>query len=110
METADIVVIGGGVMGTSRAFLLPMLPAAQPVHGAVPMRHCVDRARRFGYCARLGGEKPLMLALPVYRAMSCAAVAHARAGPFTVRETTQVTPPKPRLLDRVREAIRARHY
>jgi integrase-like protein len=51
-----------------------------------------------------------MLALPVYRAMSCAAVAHARAGPFTVRETTPVAPPKPRLLDRVREAIRARHY
>jgi integron integrase len=51
-----------------------------------------------------------MLALPLYRTMSCAPVAHARAGPFTVRETTQVTPPKPRLLDRVREAIRARHY
>lgn len=51
-----------------------------------------------------------MLALPVYRAMPCAAVIHARAGPFTVRETTPVTPPKPRLLDRVREAIRARHY
>jgi len=49
-----------------------------------------------------------MLALPVYRAMSRAAVAHTRVGPFTVRETTQVTPPKPRLLDRVREAIRAR--
>jgi integron integrase len=42
--------------------------------------------------------------------MSCAAVAHPRAGPCTVRETTQVTPPKPRLLDRVREAVRARHY
>jgi Phage integrase, N-terminal SAM-like domain len=27
-----------------------------------------------------------------------------------VRETTHVTPPKPRLLDRVRAALRARHY
>jgi len=29
---------------------------------------------------------------------------------FTLRETNQVGPPKPRLLDRVREAIRTRHY
>jgi len=58
----------------------------------------------------LGGGKPVMLALPVYRAMSCAAGAHTRVVAFSVRETTQVTPPKPRLLDRVREAIRARHY
>ena len=50
-----------------------------------------------------------MLALPVYRAMPCAAAADAGAGPFRVRETTQVAPPKPRLLDRVRGAIRARH-
>ena len=48
-----------------------------------------------------------MLALPVYRAMACVAVADARARPFAVRETTQVTPSNPRLLDRVREAIRA---
>jgi hypothetical protein len=41
-----------------------------------------------------------MLALPVYRGTSCGAGAHARAGPFT--------PPKPRLLDRVRAAARVR--
>jgi hypothetical protein len=29
---------------------------------------------------------------------------------FAVRETDQSGPPKPRLLDRVREAIRTRHY
>ena len=29
---------------------------------------------------------------------------------FAVRETTAVTPPKPRLLDRVRAALRAGHY
>jgi hypothetical protein len=51
-----------------------------------------------------------MLALPVYRGTCCAASAHARAGPFTVRESTQVTPPKPRLLDRVRAVARVRHY
>jgi hypothetical protein len=47
-----------------------------------------------------------MLALPVYRGTCCAASAHARSGPFTVRESTQVTPPKPRLLDRVRGVAR----
>ena len=29
---------------------------------------------------------------------------------FAVRETNQAGPPKPRLLDRVRDAIRTRHY
>ena len=29
---------------------------------------------------------------------------------FAVRETNQAGPPKPRLLDRVREAVRTRHY
>jgi hypothetical protein len=29
---------------------------------------------------------------------------------FAVRETTPAEPPKPRLLDRVRAALRARHY
>jgi len=49
-----------------------------------------------------------MLTLPVYNVLP--------AGPqdlprrFAVRETTQVTPPKPRLPDRVRTALRARHY
>jgi integrase len=39
-------------------------------------------------------------------------VADARlpARALLVRETTQVTPPKPRLLDRVRAALCARHY
>ncbi len=51
-----------------------------------------------------------MLALPVCRGTSCGAGAHARAGPFSVRESTQVTLSKPRLLDRVRAAARVRHY
>ena len=52
-----------------------------------------------------------MLALPAYRALRCQAGA-----PFHVltclvaRETTPDAPPKPRLLDRVRAALRARHY
>ena len=32
------------------------------------------------------------------------------ARPLAVRETGQMGPPKPRLLDRVREAVRSRHY
>jgi hypothetical protein len=31
-------------------------------------------------------------------------------GPFSVRETPGPAPPRPRLLDRVRAALRARHY
>jgi integron integrase len=52
-----------------------------------------------------------MLMHPVYRA-SRPSMADARvpARAFLVRETTPVTPPKPRLLDRVRAALRARHY
>jgi hypothetical protein len=48
-----------------------------------------------------------MLTLPVYNVLP--------AGPqglqkrFAVRETTQLSPSKPRLLDRVRTALRARH-
>jgi hypothetical protein len=53
-----------------------------------------------------------MLTLPVYRALPCAAGAPLPTWPFVVRETTPVpvpvTPPKPRLLDRVRAALRAR--
>ncbi|MBI3455954.1 MAG: phage integrase N-terminal SAM-like domain-containing protein [Candidatus Rokubacteria bacterium] len=42
---------------------------------------------------------------------SCAAVVDvADASPFTVRETTPNASPKPRLLERVRDAIRSRHY
>jgi hypothetical protein len=51
-----------------------------------------------------------MLMHPVYRALPSVAGALPPARPFLVRETTQVTPPKPRLLDRVRAALRARHY
>ena len=51
-----------------------------------------------------------MLTLPVYRALPRAAGAPVSERPFVVRETTPVTPPKPRLLDRVRTALRARHY
>jgi Phage integrase, N-terminal SAM-like domain len=51
-----------------------------------------------------------MLTLPVYRALPCETGAPLPARPFVVRETPTVTPPKPRLLDRVRAALRARHY
>jgi hypothetical protein len=54
-----------------------------------------------------------MLTLPVHRALSCA-TAPLPAWPWVVRETSRVavpvTPPEPRLLDRVRFALRARHY
>jgi len=46
----------------------------------------------------------------LYRALPCAVGAPLPARPFVVRETTPVTPPKPRFLDRVRAALRARHY
>jgi len=49
-----------------------------------------------------------MLTLPVYTVLPTSPPGPPR--PFVVRETTQVTPPKPRLLDRVRAALRARHY
>ncbi len=51
-----------------------------------------------------------MLTLPVYRALRCEPGGSHPAKPFVARETTPVTPPKPRLLDRVRSAVRARHY
>jgi integrase len=51
-----------------------------------------------------------MLTLPVYRALPCETGAPLPARPFVVREATPVTPPKPRLLDRVRATLRARHY
>jgi hypothetical protein len=38
------------------------------------------------------------------------AVDAARVPALAVRESDQAGPPKPRLLDRVREAIRTRHY
>ena len=42
--------------------------------------------------------------------MRCAAVIDVADVPaVAVRETNQAGPPKPRLLDRVREAIRTRH-
>jgi len=49
-----------------------------------------------------------MLTLPVYTVRPASPPGPWR--PFVVRETTHVTPPKPRLLDRVRAALRARHY
>ena len=49
-----------------------------------------------------------MLTLPVYTVLPASPPGPWR--PFVVRETTDVTPPKPRLLDRVRAALRARHY
>ncbi|MBI2469220.1 MAG: phage integrase N-terminal SAM-like domain-containing protein [Candidatus Rokubacteria bacterium] len=50
-----------------------------------------------------------MLTRPVYKALPSVPNALLPARPFLVRETTQATPPKPRLLDRVRAALRARH-
>jgi hypothetical protein len=44
-----------------------------------------------------------MLALPVYKVLPASPPDPRR--PFAVRETTQVTPPRPRLLDRVRAAL-----
>ncbi len=38
------------------------------------------------------------------------ALRETRAASFAVRETGPADAPKPRLLDRVRDAIRARHY
>jgi hypothetical protein len=49
-----------------------------------------------------------MLTLPVYT-LSPTSPLGPRV-PFVVRETPPVTPPKPRLLDCVRAALRARHY
>jgi hypothetical protein len=51
-----------------------------------------------------------MLTHPVYRALPSVAGAVHPARPFLVQETTPVTPPKPRLLDRARAALQARHY
>ena len=48
-----------------------------------------------------------MLTLAAYTALPCGTGAPLPARPFVVGETT---PPKPRLLDRVRAALRARHY
>jgi hypothetical protein len=52
-----------------------------------------------------------MIVLPLRRSVVYAAVRHeaAHAG-LTVREAGQADAPKPRLLDRVRAALRARHY
>jgi len=50
----------------------------------------------------------VMLTLSMYSARSCAAGIPLRASLFVVQETTPATPPKPRLLDRVRAALRAR--
>lgn len=49
----------------------------------------------------------LQLPAPVSQA---AVMGVPAASSFAVRETPPAEPPKPRLLDRVREALRARHY
>lgn len=52
-----------------------------------------------------------MIALPSRRSVAYAAVREeALHGGLAVRETGPADAPKPRLLDRVRAAIRARHY
>lgn len=51
-----------------------------------------------------------MLALQPGGFLRYARSPHAGVVPLAVRETSALPAPKPRLLDRVREAIRARHY
>jgi integron integrase len=51
-----------------------------------------------------------MRMLRVYRPLPCAPRALLADRALVVRETPPVTPPRPRLLDRVRAALRARHY
>jgi integron integrase len=55
------------------------------------------------------GENAGMVTLQLHSPMRCAAVMDV-ADVFAVRETNQTGPPKPRLFDRVREAVRTRHY
>ncbi len=51
-----------------------------------------------------------MLTLQLPSPVRCAAVMDVADVPaFAVRETNQAGPPQPRLLDRVRKAIRSRH-
>ncbi len=51
-----------------------------------------------------------MVTLQLPSPVRCAAVMDVADVPaFAVRETNQAGPPKPRLLDRLREAIRSRH-
>ena len=49
-----------------------------------------------------------MLTLPVYKVLP--ASPQARGDRSSCGRPPNVTPPKPRLLDRVRAALRARHY
>jgi integrase len=51
-----------------------------------------------------------MFKQPVARWSTWEAGALLPAAPFVARETPAVAPPKPRLLDRVRAALRARHH
>jgi hypothetical protein len=50
-----------------------------------------------------------MLALDPRRSLRYELARHARVVALAVRETGPIDAPRPRLLDRVREAIRARH-
>ncbi len=50
-----------------------------------------------------------MLTRSLYRTPACRAGASRPPTGLVVRETAETTPPKPRLLDRVRAAMRARH-
>jgi hypothetical protein len=52
-----------------------------------------------------------MVTLRVHSPVWCAAAPDVAEAPaFALRETDQAGPSKPRLLDRVREAVRTRHY
>ena len=62
---------------------------------AAPTRQRVDRARRFGYCARPGGGKPVMLALPVYRAMGVGVAVGVSGNPVLRGSRHRPAPPAP---------------
>jgi hypothetical protein len=51
-----------------------------------------------------------MLGHPIYRASPSVVDTRRPTRAFLVRGTTPVAPAKPRLLDQVRAALRARHY
>lgn len=51
-----------------------------------------------------------MVTLQPHAPVSCTAARNvADVSAFVIRETPQTGPPKPRLLDRVRQALQARH-
>ena len=114
---------GSYPLGDIRSLLITPPAAAMPRvpqewdHGyrGIPLQGATSRccfwaaahvagAERFGY-PTLHPRKGIMVALTFYAVPQASLPTR-----FTVRETTAGTSPKPRLLDRVRTALRARHY